>query len=109
MLGEVTRALANTVPIAVISVVLAFAVALGLGILAATRVGGFLDRFATGVAVLGISVPKFWLGVILVIIFAVELGWLPATGMGPQRFGQFQLVFRWAEAKYAIMPIIALA
>jgi peptide/nickel transport system permease protein len=108
VLGEVTRALANTVPIAVISAVLSFAIALALGLLAATRIGGFLDRFSTGIAVLGISVPSFWLGVILVIIFAVELGWLPATGMGGSGSDSFSW-FRWSEAKYAVMPIIALA
>jgi peptide/nickel transport system permease protein len=106
--GEVKRALANTVPVAVISVVLAFAVALGLGILAATRTGGIVDRLTTGVAVLGISIPSFWLGVILVIIFAVELGWLPAEGMGPSGSDNFSF-FRWADAKFAIMPIIALS
>ena len=108
VLGEVTRALANTVPIAVISVILSFAIALGLGILAATRIGGFLDRISTAIAVLGISVPSFWLGVILVIVFAVELGWLPATGMGSAGSDNFSW-FRWSEAKYAVMPIIALA
>jgi peptide/nickel transport system permease protein len=107
VLDEVTRALANTIPIAVISVILAFVIALGLGILAATRVGGVLDRLATSVAVLGISVPQFWLGVILVIAFAVELGWLPATGMGSSGSEHFSW-FKWSEAKYAVMPIIAL-
>ena len=107
MLGEVKRALANTVPIAVISVVLAFVIALGLGILAATRIGGIVDRLATGIAVLGISVPQFWLAVILVIIFAVELGWLPAEGMGPSGSDNFSF-FRWSELKFAIMPIVAL-
>jgi peptide/nickel transport system permease protein len=108
VLGEVKRALANTVPVAVISVILAFTIALGLGILAATRTGGIVDRLTTGVAVLGISVPSFWLGVILVIIFAVELGWLPAEGMGPSGSDNFSF-FRWADAKFAIMPIIALS
>jgi peptide/nickel transport system permease protein len=107
VLDEVTRALANTIPIAVISVVLAFVLALGLGILAATRVGGVLDRVSTAIAVIGISVPQFWLGVILVIVFAVELGWLPATGMGSAGSDHFSW-FRWSESKYAIMPIIAL-
>ena len=107
VLFEVTRALANTIPIAVISVILAFVIALGLGILAATRVGGFLDRLSTGVAVLGISVPSFWLGVILVIIFAVVLGWLPATGMGTEGSDQFSW-FRWSQARYAVLPVIAL-
>lgn len=107
VLDEVTRALANTIPIAVISVVLAFAIALALGILAATRVGGVLDRLSTAIAVLGISVPQFWLGVVLVIVFAVELGWLPATGMGSGGSEHFSW-FRWSEAQYAVMPIIAL-
>ena len=107
VLFEVTRALANTIPIAVISAILAFVIALGLGILAATRVGGFLDRLSTGVAVLGISVPSFWLGVILVIIFAVVLGWLPATGMGTEGSDQFSW-FRWSQARYAVLPVIAL-
>lgn len=107
VLTEVTRALANTIPIAVISVILAFVIALGLGILAATRVGGFLDRLSTSIAVFGISVPSFWLSVILVILFSVELGWLPATGMGSEGSDHFSW-FRWSESKYAVMPIVAL-
>jgi peptide/nickel transport system permease protein len=105
--GEVVRALANTVPIAVISVTLAFVIALTLGVIAALRVGGVIDRIATGIAVIGISVPSFWLGVVLVIVFAVELGWLPATGMGSGGSDQFSF-FVWNQAKYAVMPIIAL-
>lgn len=105
--GEVVRALANTVPIATISVILAFVIALTLGVIAAMRVGGIIDRIATGIAVVGISVPSFWLGVVLVIVFAVELGWLPATGMGSGGSDQFSF-FVWSQAKYAIMPIIAL-
>lgn len=107
VLSEVTRALANTIPIAVISVILASVLALGLGILAATRVGGLVDRLSTAIAVLGISVPQFWLGVILVIGFAVELGWLPATGMGSSGSDHFSW-FKWSESRYAVMPIIAL-
>ena len=79
---EVMRALMNTITLAVIAVIIAFVVSLVLGLVAAYRMGGLVDRFATGIAVLGISVPNFWLGVVLVIIFAVQLGWLPATGMG---------------------------
>jgi peptide/nickel transport system permease protein len=107
VLDEVVRALGNTISISVISVILAFVIAMALGILAATRVGGFLDRFSTSIAVFGISVPSFWIGVILVIIFSVELEWLPATGMGSAGSDHFSW-FKWSEAKYAVMPIIAL-
>lgn len=106
VLFEVMRALRNTVPIAVISVILAFAIALLLGIISATRIGSIVDRVATAIAVIGISVPQFWLGVILVIFFAVQLDVLPATGMGSgsDHFSWFQ----WSQAKYSVMPIIAL-
>jgi len=107
VLEEVTRALSNTISIAVISTVLAFAIALTLGVIAAYRSGGIVDRIATGVAVLGISVPSFWLGVVLVIIFAVELGWLPATGMGSDGSENFSFL-HWDQAKYAILPIVTM-
>jgi peptide/nickel transport system permease protein len=56
---------------------------------------------------LGLSVPSFWLGVILVIYFAVDHNWLPATGMGSDGSSQFSW-FVWAQAKYAVLPIVAL-
>lgn len=107
VLDEVTRAFANTFTISVISVILAMAVALVLGIVAAFHVGGWADRVATAVAVLGISVPTFWLAVVLVILFAVELGWLPATGMGSQGSNGFSW-FAWEQAKFAILPIVSM-
>jgi peptide/nickel transport system permease protein len=104
---EVLRALRNTVPIAVISCILATVIAMILGLLAATRIGSVIDRMATAVAMLGLSVPSFWLGVMLVIYFSVEHNWLPATGMGSNGSSQFSW-FVWSQAKYAVLPIIAL-
>jgi len=104
---EVLRAFQNTIVIALISVVLAFIVSMILGVIAATRPGSIVDRLVTALAVFGISVPTFWLAVVLVIFFAVELGWLPATGMGSgsDTFNYLD----WNDFKFAIMPIIALA
>jgi peptide/nickel transport system permease protein len=107
VLFEVVRALRNTVPIAVISAILAFAIALCLGIISATRIGSAIDRVATMIAVIGISVPQFWLGVVLVIFFAVQLDVLPATGMGSSGSDHFSW-FQWSQSKYAVMPIISL-
>ena len=56
----------------------------------------------------GISVPTFWLAVVLVIFFAVNLNWLPATGMGSSGSDTFNY-FDWDDFKFAVMPIIALA
>ena len=63
---------------------LAVAVMLGipLGIVAAARHGSVLDTTAMTVALLGTSVPSFWLGLLLIIVFGVELGWLPISGSG---------------------------
>ena len=105
--GEVFRAFGNTIVVALISVVIAFVLSMVLGVIAATRQGGVVDRLVTAIAVFGISVPTFWLAVVLVIVFAVNLNWLPATGMGggSDTFNYFD----WDDFKFAVMPIIALA
>ncbi|HEU0223359.1 MAG TPA: ABC transporter permease subunit [Paracoccaceae bacterium] len=82
--------------------ILAFFLSLALGILAARNVGGIVDRVATAIAVFGIGVPSFWLGVVLVILFAVELQWLPATGIGAAGSDHFSY-FRWADLQFAII------
>ncbi|WP_165966565.1 ABC transporter permease [Actinomadura sp. 7K507] len=66
---------------------MAIAVLIGvpLGVLAATREGTWWDRAASTVALLGQSVPVFWLGMMLVVLFAVKLGWLPAGQSGTPR------------------------
>jgi peptide/nickel transport system permease protein len=57
----------------------------GLGILAALRAGSWVDRLSMGGAVLGVSVPIFWSGLLLISIFSVGLNWLPAAGAGSWR------------------------
>jgi len=108
VLGEVTRALSNTLIVSIGAVLLSFPLAFLLGTLAAFHVGRAPDRLATGLSVLGVSVPNYWLGIVLVIIFAVQLRVLPATGMGPEGSDGFD-VTSWAQLKYAILPIITTA
>lgn len=64
-----------------------------LGIMAATHQNGLADRFCMFVALLGVSIPGFWLALMLVVIFSVNLGWLPAYGIG--------------GIQYYILPVIA--
>jgi ABC-type dipeptide/oligopeptide/nickel transport system permease component len=60
----------------------AILVAIPLGILAAVRAGTSVDHVATTLALLGISMPTFWLGPLLAIVFSISLGWLPVSGRG---------------------------
>lgn len=108
VLDEVSRALSNTVIISLGAVMLAFSLAFVLGTIAAYYVGRPIDRIVTGISVVGVSVPNYWLGIVLIIVFAVELGWLPATGMGSKGSDDFSLA-NWAQFKYAILPIITLS
>lgn len=65
------------------ALVIALAIALPLGVLAAIRQGRVADRIAVGFSALGLSVPSFWLGVLLVLVFSLRLQWLPASGYVP--------------------------
>ena len=85
-LGLVLQRLPNTLLLATASILFATLVAVPLGVLAATHRGGWLDYVATGVAMLAISTPAFWLGIILILVFAGALRWVPASGAGtPQQ------------------------
>jgi ABC-type dipeptide/oligopeptide/nickel transport system permease component len=61
---------------------LAYLIAIPLGVVAAMRQNTVVDQGAMAFALLGISIPNFWLGLLLVLLFAVNLRWLPATGSG---------------------------
>jgi ABC-type dipeptide/oligopeptide/nickel transport system permease component len=82
----VTSAIADrmpaTVELAVAAMLVAIAVALPLGVIAAARAGTRLDHAATSLALVGISIPNFWLGPLLAIVFSVSLGWFPVSGRG---------------------------
>ena len=80
---EVTGALSNTFMLTSLAVPIAFLIGYTMGAVAGCFPGRAVDRVVTGAAVVGVSLPNYWLGIVLVIIFAVELMALPATGMGP--------------------------
>jgi len=63
-------------------IVIALAVALPLGILAAVKQNTWIDRAATSIALFGQAMPTFWFGLILMIVFGLKLGWLPVSGTG---------------------------
>lgn len=84
-----------TLYLAGVTLLMAVPVAVVLGVISAIRPRSIADRIVTVVALTGVSTADFWLGLMLIVLFAVQLGWLPTSGYGgPQ---------------YVILPAIALA
>src|SRR5262249_24160269 len=71
-----------TLELALAAMVVAVAIAIPLGIVAAVRAGTSVDVAATTLSLVGISIPNFWLGPLMAIVFSVMLGWLPVSGRG---------------------------
>jgi len=78
----VARTAPATVTLSAVALVFSLLVAIPIGILAATRRNSWVDHASMAMSVLGISVPVFWLGIMLIYLFAVSLNWLPASGRG---------------------------
>lgn len=76
----VAQAVPNTLALTAGALALALLIGMPLGILAALKHNSVLDRFAMSIAVLGFSVPTFFLGILLILLFALTLRWLPSSG-----------------------------
>jgi ABC-type dipeptide/oligopeptide/nickel transport system permease component len=83
--GLVLERLPATLELAFAALLLAVAVALPLGIVAALHRGRAVDMLAMGFAVVGQATPYFWMGIMLILVVSVELGWLPTSGRGGWR------------------------
>lgn len=81
VLDALAPALANTALLMVSALAVSLAVAIPLGILASLKPEGLFDRAVNLLAFASLSLPTFWLGLMLIVVFAVRLGWLPASGM----------------------------
>jgi len=80
--SEIMARLPYTALLAVVSLMLAVAVGLPLGALAAARAGSLADLAVSALVLFGISMPVYWLGLMLIILFSIHLRWLPAAGAG---------------------------
>jgi len=74
--------LPNTLTLVPLALLSAVVVSIPLGLLAAVYRGTVIDRLSGAIAVLGIATPSFWLGIILIYVFSIKLGWLPSARMG---------------------------
>jgi len=90
-----------TIEIALLSLFVSIVIGIPAGVIAAVRRGKPEDYAATSVALVGLSVPHFWLGLLFIIWFAVDLHWLPASGSAP-------LAHPVANIEHMIMPAIVL-
>jgi peptide/nickel transport system permease protein/oligopeptide transport system permease protein len=93
--GELTRAFSPTLLLASSSMALGLCAGLPAGVLSALRPNTWLDHLVRFLSVVGVSLPVFWLGLLLMMLFSLKLGWLPPAGYGSWQF--------------LIMPAVALA
>ncbi len=104
-----------TIELALASMVFALVIAIPLGVISAVRQYSAVDNASMFVALLGVSIPNFWLGLMLMLLFSVHLGWLPASGRGdPLVSSALTSIWYidpgpfWESAQRLILPVITL-
>jgi peptide/nickel transport system permease protein len=101
---EVMRAVGNTIMLAVFASLIGFVFGLLFGILAGYFRDSWIDKLVTTISIAGVSTPHYWLGMVLVIVFSVILGWLPAVGIGPGGWA-----WDWTHFQYLILPAVTMS
>jgi peptide/nickel transport system permease protein len=104
---DLRSAVANTLTLALVAAFIGFVVGSALGTLAAAFRGTWVDKLAVGTAAAGVSVPHYWLGMVMVVVFSVMLNWLPAMGAGPGGSGDWH--WDWAHMQFLILPALTLS
>ncbi|MCI1191290.1 ABC transporter permease [Calidifontimicrobium sp. SYSU G02091] len=104
---EVTKAVGNTLRLAVLATLIGFALGSVFGFVAGYFQNSWVDKAASLTSVLGVSVPHYWLGMVLVIVFAVQLNWLPPSGAGPGSSADW--VWDWEHLRHMILPAVTMS
>ncbi|TGG92080.1 ABC transporter permease [Natronospirillum operosum] len=107
VLIDIQRALGNTLLLASAAAVLGFGIGILLGVVAAVHIGGPIDRVATAIAITGVSIPHYWLGLLLVVVFSVYLDWLPS--MGAASGGSANWGWNWDSLRYLVLPAVTMS
>src|SRR5690554_333414 len=102
VLSAIAQRLERTAMLALTATIVAVIMGIGLGVIAAVRHSSLTDYLVMTIAMLGLSLPTFWLGLLMILLFAVSLGWLPAAGYTPLAEGPLNTL------RYLIMPAISL-
>lgn len=104
---EVFKAVGNTLRLAAVATLIGFVLGCLFGFVAGYFRGSWVDRLASMLSVLGVSVPHYWLGMVLVIVFSAQLMWLPATGAGPG--GSDRWSWDWAHLQFMLLPALTMS
>ncbi|MGU3360870.1 ABC transporter permease [Methylobacterium sp. M6A4_1b] len=104
---EVGRAVVNSLILAFVATLIGFTFGCLFGFVAGYFRNSVLDRLASAVSVFGVSVPHYWLGMVLVIVFSAQLGWLPPTGAGPDGSGNWRPDLD--HLRYIILPALTMS
>ena len=104
---EVLKAVGNTLRLAIFATLIGFIFGCLFGFVAGYFQNSWVDKAASITAVLGVSVPHYWLGMVMVIVFAVILGWLPPGGAGPGGSGDW--VWNWEHMQHLVLPAITMS
>ncbi len=99
---DIVQHLGPTVTLSVLGLGVALLIGIPVGVVSAVFRNSWLDQLSLALAMLGAAVPSFWLGLSLIILFAVDLGWLPSSGYQSPAGGL------WLSAQYLVLPAIAL-
>ena len=94
IISDIAERFPRTLLLASAAMLLATLTGITIGVLAAIRPNGWFDRMALALTYIGISFPVYWVGLLLIVLFAVTLRWLPASGYG--------------DAKFLVLPALAL-
>src|SRR5262249_39833912 len=101
---ELFNALGNTLMLALPAAAIGFTLGVTLGALAAFNSGTWLDKLSSALAIVGVSLPHYWVGIVLVAVFSVVFNVLPAAGMGPSGFPT-----SWEQIRHLILPVVTLS
>ncbi|TCJ06281.1 ABC transporter permease [Cytobacillus praedii] len=104
VIQRISERLPYTIELTVFTIVISVIVGILLGVLSAIKRGKAQDHIINFMSVIGLSVPAFWLGLMLILLFSITLGWLPSSGVG-SRGADFDL---WGWISHLILPVLIL-
>lgn len=110
-IGLIVERMPATLELAVVAIVIAILVGIPLGLWAGMKPKSAAGKTIMGLSILGFSLPTFWVGLMLIMVFAVSLGWLPSSGRGPTTslLGVQVSFLSWEGLKHILMPALNLA